>query len=156
MNVKETYSKLLQGNAAALAITKEIQYNVANQNYALQSYNMTTAAGAVSDTKSITLLHSSNENINQLVLKALNQVGEAEDRSLLEKIRTSNKEFKSKSDEVIKTLETNRVKAQVIMQNEVNALSFVMISASDDIAARQQEKMSTADRALSLNRSING
>lgn len=149
MNVKDTYSKLLQGNAAALAITKEIQYNVANQNYALQSYNMTTAAGAVSDTKSITLLHSSNENINQLVLKALNLVGEAEDRPLLEKIRTSNKEFKSKSDEVIKTLETNRVKAQVIMQNEVNALSFVMISASDDIAARQQEKMSTAESLIS-------
>lgn len=84
MNVRDSYSKLLQGNAAALAITKEIQYNVANQNYALQSYLMATAAGAVSDTKSSNLLKSANESINNLVVKMLNLVDTSDDRTLLE------------------------------------------------------------------------
>lgn len=137
-----------------MAATKEMQTHIANQNYALAAYLVTTGAGAVSDQKSMQLLQSSNEKLASLVDEITQIAGHSADLTILQKMTELNKSYKDSSEEVIASSQTSRTKAEVIMQNEISSLSAQMMSKSNALAENQlrisTESQSSAETQLRL------
>lgn len=66
-DIQRSYSDLLNKQTAALIKTKEIQYHVSAQNYALVAYMEAIGSGAPGNQKSISILNSSNQQVRNLV-----------------------------------------------------------------------------------------
>lgn len=141
IDIKDSYAQLINEQATALINTKEIQYHVTSQNYALAAYMLATGSGALGDQKSIQLLNNSNEQIIFLIAQTIDLLESQEDKDNILKIQETNQQFKTRADEVIKASETNRKRAEVIMQSEVVNLSNNMISKANQIADKQKKLM---------------
>lgn len=132
-----TSTDRILNDSQIMTATKEMQTHIANQNYALAAYLVTTGAGAVGDQKSLQLLQSSNDKLSLLVNEVTGKAGHSADRAILQKMTELNKSYKDKSDEVIAASQTSRTKADVIMQNEISSLSAQMMSKSNALAEIQ-------------------
>lgn len=147
LDIKASYSQLIDQQATALVNTKEIQHHVISQNYALVAYMAATGAGALGDQKSMQLLKNSNQQIHLLIAQTANLLESQDDKNLLMKIEETNKQYKQTADLVVKTSETNRKKAEVMMQSEVVNLSNNMMAKANQIADKQKKLMAEKEAA---------
>src|SRR5690606_6488890 len=123
------------------------------QSYALAAYLVSTGAGALDDQKSIAALESANQAVNGLVEATLPVLREDSDIEQYQKIEQYNEQFLEKAMQVILLAKDNRVKAEIMMQTEVNNLSKVMISEAEKVANSQsllmQLEMTANNESLS-------
>lgn len=152
-DMKRLYTYLFDHQTEALVHSKEIQYHVSMQSYALAAYLVSTGAGALDDQKSIAALESANQAVNVLVEATLPVLQEESDIEQFKGIKLHNEQFMEKAMQVILLAKDNRVKAEIMMQTEVNNLSKVMISEVEKVAHSQsllmQLEMTANNESLS-------
>ncbi|MGO0063399.1 methyl-accepting chemotaxis protein [Brevibacillus fluminis] len=148
LQMKAAYAELLQQDAAAALAAEEIQYQVATQNHALVAYLVAVGAGAVTDQQSIQAMQKANSRIAELGQKTLGLVRNGDDRETLSQIIESNRRYREKAEEVIRAVEqeSNRKRAEVIMQTEVVNLSALMIARAAEVAGKQQAAMNEKEQ----------
>lgn len=142
MDTEQSYSGLLDRQTEVIANTKDIQFQAAMQNYVLAAYMVATGAGALGDQKSENTLKASNQSVNDLIQTIQSNLKDESAIEKLESIKKSNQKFAELANQVIELSKVNRVKAEILMQNEVNHLSKIIVSTANEIALQQQQNMS--------------
>jgi methyl-accepting chemotaxis protein len=140
--VDDSYSDLVDRRVVILLSAKDIQISASREIAALRSI-LLQEEGAVD------VLSQSIAHINEQIETTNNLVHRTEDKDSLKKLAALNEEFKSKSDEVITLMQTNKEEAQRFSAEAVTPLAREIRDIADKIAHDQRKQMEEGSKTNS-------